>query len=117
MPKEHKIRNILILQSIIVVYTLATVAAKFASGYEFLSLPFVLFYAGEIAILGIYAILWQQIIKKFDLTVAYANRAVGIFWSLVWATIFFHEAITWKNVLGIAVVFIGIMVVNSDDHE
>ena len=33
----------------------------------------------ELFVLGIYAILWQQIIKKFDLTVAYANRGVAIF--------------------------------------
>lgn len=115
--KKSKIKDILILQSIIVIYTLATVAAKFASGYSFLSLKFILFYGIEIAILGIYALLWQQIIKKFDLSIAYANRAFGIFWSLIWATLFFKEVVTLKNVIGIVIVFIGIMVVNSDDSE
>ncbi|SHK75516.1 transporter [Hespellia stercorisuis] len=115
MWKQNKVKEVLILQSVILIYTLATVASKFASGYTFLSLPFIGFYGAEILILGVYAILWQQIIKKFDISIAYANRAFGIFWSLIWAVLFFKEAITWKNILGIVIVFLGIMVVNSDD--
>lgn len=115
MTKREKLKQIAILQGIILIYTLSTVAAKFASGYSFLSKEFCLFYGVEILILGIYAILWQQIIKRFDISIAYANKAAGIFWSIVWAILFFKEEITWKNVLGIVVVFIGIMVVDSDD--
>ncbi len=116
MTKREKLKQIAILQSIILIYTLSTVAAKFASGYEFLSRGFLFCYGIEILILGVYAILWQQIIKRFDISIAYANKAAGIFWSIVWATLFFKEQVTWKNVLGIVVVFIGIMVVNSDDE-
>lgn len=115
MTKREKLKQIAILQGIILIYTFSTVAAKFASGYPFLSKEFCLFYGVEILILGVYAILWQQIIKRFDISIAYANKAAGIFWSIVWAILFFKEEITWKNVLGIVVVFIGIMVVNSDD--
>lgn len=116
MTKSEKLKQIAILQGIILIYTLSTVAAKFASGYEFLSKGFLVCYGIEILILGVYAILWQQIIKRFDISIAYANKAAGIFWSIVWATLFFKEQVTWKNVLGIVVVFIGIMVVNSDDE-
>ena len=35
------------------------------SNEEFLSVNFIFFYGVEIVILGIYAILWQQIIKKY----------------------------------------------------
>ena len=113
--KKDFIKNIILLQIIIAVYTLSTVAAKFASAQEFLSTKFILFYGLEIIILGIYAIFWQQIIKKFEISVAYANRAMGLLWSIVWAIVFFHETITWKNILGVIIVIIGIMVVNSDD--
>ena len=113
--KKNLIKNVIILQAIIIIYTLATVAAKFASGEEFLSFKFVLFYGIEIFILGIYAILWQQIIKKFEITVAYANRAMALLWSLVWAMVFFHEAITIKNVIGVIIVVIGTIIVTSDD--
>ena len=109
------LKNILILQAIILIYTLSTVAAKFASGEEFLSFNFILFYGIEIFILGIYAILWQQIIKKFEISVAYANRAMALLWSIVWALVFFNEKITIYNVIGVVIVIIGTIIVNSDD--
>ncbi len=115
--KDRKkfIKNIIILQIIILIYTLSTVTAKFASNEEFLSLKFILFYGIEIFILGIYAILWQQIIKKFEISVAYANRAMSLLWSIVWAIVFFGEQITLKNVIGVIIVIIGTIIVNSDE--
>lgn len=113
--KKKLVKDIVFLQIIIAIYTLSTVTAKFASNEEFLSINFILFYGAEIIILGIYAILWQQIIKKFEISIAYANRAMGLLWSIIWAIVFFHETITIKNILGVIIVIIGIMVVNSDD--
>ena len=74
----------LFLQLIVIIYTLSGVMGKFASAHPFLSLEFILFYGAEIVILGIYAILWQQIIKRFDLSVAYANRSIALLWSMLW---------------------------------
>jgi drug/metabolite transporter (DMT)-like permease len=111
-----RIKDILGLQFIVMIYTLSGVAAKFASGYEFLSLKFILAYAVEIAILGVYAILWQQIIKKFDLSIAYANRSVALLWSMVWAALIFGEHITLKNLIGVLAVILGTAIVNSDDN-
>lgn len=114
--KRISLKSILILQLVVVIYTLSSVAAKGAAGYEMLSWQFIFFYGLEIAILGVYAILWQQIIKRFDLSVAYANRSMAILWSLVWAVIFFHEKITVNNVLGVLIVLAGTMLVNTDDE-
>ena len=114
--KKVFIKNIIILQVIIMIYTLSTVAAKFASNEEFLSGKFILFYGIEIVILGVYAILWQQIIKKFDISIAYANKAMSLLWSVVWAIVFFKEDITVKNVIGIIIVIIGTLIVNSEDY-
>lgn len=113
--KKKFIKNIIILQVIILIYTLSTVTAKFASNEDFLSLKFILFYVLEIFILGVYAILWQQIIKKFEISVAYANRAMSLLWSIVWAIVFFGEQITLKNVIGVIIVIIGTIIVNSDE--
>ena len=113
--KKNLIKNILILQAIIAVYTLSTVAAKFASGKEFLSFEFILFYGIEIFILGVYAILWQQIIKKFQISIAYANRAMSLLWAILWAVVFFHEEVTIKNIIGVIIVIIGTIIVNRDD--
>lgn len=107
--------TILALQFIVMIYTLSGVAAKFAATSEFMSFSFVFFYGLEIVILGIYALLWQQIIKKFDLSIAYANRAVALLWSMLWAIIFFNESISVKNILGVLIVIVGTIIVNSDD--
>ena len=36
-----------------------------------------LLYGAEIGVLGIYALCWQQVIKRVELSVAYANRAAS----------------------------------------
>lgn len=109
------LKNVLMLQTIIIIYTIATVMAKIAAGYEFLSWEFILFYGLELLILAVYAILWQQIIKKFDLTIAYANRSIALLWSMVWAVLFFSETVSIKNVIGVVIVIIGTIIVNSDE--
>lgn len=111
------IKNILILQAVVLVYTFSSVVAKYASGAELFSLSFFLFYGMEIAILGIYAILWQQMIKRFDLSVAYSNRAMAILWSALWAIILFGESLGIKQILGIMLVVLGTVIVNTDNQN
>lgn len=53
-------------------------------------------------------------IKKFELSVAYANRAMAILWSMIWAVLFFHDRITIRNIVGVAIVLVGIVLVNTD---
>ena len=117
MNRKNLIKNIIILQIIIAFYTLSSVVSKFASGEDFLTFKFVLFYGIEIVILGVYAIFWQQIIKKFEISVAYANKAMALLWSMLWAIVFFHEEITVKNVIGVVIVIIGTLIVNSDESN
>lgn len=102
------------LQIAICIYTTSGIAAKLASQHEFLSFGFILCYGIEILILGIYAILWQQIIKRVDLSVAYANRSVAIFWSMLWSALIFHEQITIPEIMGVGLIFLGTWMVNSD---
>lgn len=117
MKGTISVKNILILQAVVVIYTLSSVVAKFATGQELFSFSFFLFYGLEILILGIYAILWQQMIKRFDLSVAYANRAMALLWSAVWAIVLFHDTLALKQVLGIAFVVLGTVIVNSDQKQ
>lgn len=114
MSRLEWCKNILLLQAVVVIYTLSSVVAKFATGKELFSFSFFLFYGIEVAILGVYAILWQQMIKRFDLSVAYANRAMALLWSAIWAVVLFHENLTGKQLLGIAFVIIGTVIVNTD---
>ncbi len=80
-------------------------------------MKFIVFYGLEIVVLGIYAILWQQAIKKIDLSIAYANKAMGVLWSMIWAVIIFHNQITLQNVIGVLLVIAGTIVLNSSESE
>lgn len=113
--KKRNVLMLLILQVAVCVYTVSGIAAKLASNYEFLSFGFILCYGLEIAVLGVYAIIWQQIIKRIDISIAYANRSTAIFWSMLWASILFQERITLQNLIGVVLIFVGTWVVNSSE--
>ncbi|MCI8333551.1 MAG: transporter [Lachnospiraceae bacterium] len=112
--KKVSWKIIAFLQIAVMIYTLSSVAAKLAAGEEAFSIPFLLLYGLQILMLGVYALAWQQIIKRCDLSVAYANRSMAILWSLIWTVLFFHETLSVKNVMGVLIVFAGTMMVNSD---
>ncbi|MBR1707617.1 MAG: EamA family transporter [Clostridia bacterium] len=117
LRKKASIMDIVFIQASVIIYTLSGVAGKFASQYDFFTFEFILCYGIEIIILGVYAILWQQIIKKYDLSVTYANRSVALLWSMAWAVLLFHETVTLKNIVGVVFVIIGTMIVNGEAHE
>ena len=105
------------LQAVFMVYSISSVVSKFASGKEILSFEFILFYGLDVLVLGIYALLWQQVIKKFELSIAYANKAITLLWALVWGIVIFHEQITAGKVIGILLVMAGIFILNSGSGE
>ena len=109
-----KIKNIILLQLIVIIYTINSIIGKLSAGEEFMSTRFILFYVAEVGVLGIYALLWQQMIKRFDLSIAYANRAMALIWSAVWAVVIFHESLSIKNIIGILLVIAGTVVVNTE---
>lgn len=119
MKKKMNMKDLLILQAVVIIYTCSTVIGKFAaeSAENRKGMLFLVLYGAEIAVLGIYAVLWQQMIKKFELSVAYANRAVALLWSLLWAILLFGEQITVKKVAGIALVIAGTAIVNGGKEK
>lgn len=65
----------------------------------------------------VYALAWQKVIRRFELNVAYANRTVYLIWSQVWAVMIFHENLTARNILGLLIVFVGVMIVSTQPTE
>lgn len=116
LKNKITLKGIILIQLAVIVYTFSGIMGKFAAGYDILSMPFIFFIGMELFILGCYAIVWQQIIKRYPLSVAYVNRALAIFWSTIWAFLIFGERISLNNIIGVIVIFIGIMVVNSDEY-
>lgn len=122
------LKSTLKLQPIVLLYSCVSVCSKLASKeipleyndiWDFLFLCLTNFrlitiVAVMFIILFIYAIIWQKVIKKIDVSVAYANKSSYIFWTQLAAIFLFKEHITLSNIIGIVVIFWGIMVVNND---
>ena len=117
MSGLKKIKNVVLLQGVIIIYTISSVVSKEASASGDDVLRFIFFFGMEFVILGVYAILWQQMIKRFELSVAYANRSMAVVWSMVWAVAFFHDTITIQNILGVLLVVAGTLVINTGSEE
>jgi len=103
------IKTLIYLHCIILLYSFTSICSKFASKYPFLSLTWCAIYATMIFILGVYAILWQQILKKLPLNVAYANKSVTLAWGMIFGSLIFNEKITVTNVIGAIIVLIGVI--------
>lgn len=115
--RMKNIRFYIYLHIMIAMYTISGICSKKASECQFLDVKFLVYYAIIIAILGIYAISWQQIIKKIPLSVAYANKAVTIIWGMIWGMLIFHEKITIWKVFGSILVMAGILLFVTSDKE
>lgn len=107
----------LFLHLLLALYSISSVLSKLAAGEPFLSLGFCLCYAGMIALLGIYAIGWQQIIKRIPLTSAYANKAASVVWGFIWGILFFQEQMTIGKLTGLAMIVAGIVLYSYADQE
>jgi multidrug transporter EmrE-like cation transporter len=115
LKKKRVLGDLLFLQMAVLVYSLDTVCAKFASQNAFLSPGYIFFFGLEFVVLGIYAVLWQQAIKHFQLSIAYANKAMGLLWSMLWSHLIFRQGITPAKVIGVLLVMAGVIVMNMGE--
>lgn len=104
------------LHILLLVYSASTVFSKLASGYSFMSAGFLVCYGMMLLLLGVYAVFWQQIIKRLPLMTAYANKAVTVVWGIVLGALIFREEITRGKVLGAVLVIAGVIIYVSGDR-
>lgn len=98
-----------LLHMLLMVYSTSGIFSKLAAAERFLSPRFCVYYSAIIILLGIYAVGWQQIIKRLPLTTAFANKAVTVVWGLIWGKFLFHEQITVGKASGAGLVILGII--------
>ncbi len=112
-------KTILALNVLLMFFSLGGIFSKLASKQPFLSLKFILCYGALLFIMFVYAIGWQQIIKRLPLTMAYANRAVTIVWGIIWGLLFFNEKLNVGKIIGAVIVIAGVLlyVTESDEGE
>jgi drug/metabolite transporter (DMT)-like permease len=114
--KSGLVKYYIALHILLAVYSLGGICSKMAAQNEFLSFWWIFWYGLVILNLGVYAIVWQQIIKRLPLNTAYANKAVTIAWGILWGALFFRETVKWNMIVGALIVIIGVIVVVRADE-
>ena len=112
--QKTKLKYYVLLHLLLIFYSAGAIFSKMAAGQPMFSLKFFLYYGIVLGNLGCYALLWQQVLKKIPLTVAFANKAVTIVWGLLWGLLFFEEMITPGKVIGSVLIIAGVLIVVTD---
>lgn len=126
---KESLKTTIKLQPIVLLYSLVSIGSKLASkqipawtgdlfsfaveclfNWKLMLILFMMF-----VILFVYAFIWQKCIKNVPITVMYANKSSYIFWTQLAAVVVFSEKLNGCNIIGIMIIFMGIMVVNSDE--
>ena len=103
-----KPQHIIALIGINLLYACVGIFSKSAAAYPFMSLPYILWFAGAILVMVVYAVCWQQILKRIELSVAYMFKGTSLIFVMLLAFAIFGETITPMNIIGAAVIVLGI---------
>jgi drug/metabolite transporter (DMT)-like permease len=106
---QIKLQHIIALIGVNLLYASVTLFTKYASQQEFGSLAYCLGLAGAIGVMGAYAICWQQILKRVELSTAYMFKGTSLIFIMLFAYALFGEQITLMNIIGSAVIVFGIV--------
>lgn len=98
-----------VLVGVNLVYAFTPICTKMASKQEMFSWPYLLWIAGAIGVMGIYALLWQQVIARMPLSTAYMFKGTSLVFVLLFSALLFGEAITLNNVIGAVIIIAGII--------
>ena len=98
-----------VLVGINFLYACVTLFTKYAAQQEFMSMPYCLALCGAIGVMGMYAICWQQVLKRIDLSTAYMFKGTSLIFVILLAYALFGEAITLMNIIGAIVIVLGII--------
>lgn len=116
-----KVLPYIALHVVILIYSFSGICSKTAASKDFLSFEWLLFYGLVLLILAFYAIVWQQILKKLPLNVAYANKAITVIWGMLLGCIVFDETVNVPRIIGGVLILAGIILMSpsrtSKDRE
>ena len=109
-----KLMQYISLIAINLLYACVPLFTKYTSQQEFLSWRYICGLAGAVGVMGIYAILWQLVLKRVELSLAYMFKGTSIVFVMLLAYWLFGEQITWNNIIGAMIIIIGIVLYAND---
>lgn len=115
--KKIDIKSIALLELAFFIYSLSSMFSKKAMYNNPTIIHIIFFYGLSLFMLGIYAIIWQQVLKKLELSIAFANKGITIVWGIIWGILVFNEKITIGMLIGATIVILGIIIMMYDKEE
>lgn len=120
MKDGFNFKNFIFIQISVLIYSFVSVLSKISAinlkSSGIFSIGFMFSVFMMFVFLGIYAILWQKILKTNKLSFAYINKGFVLTWTMLWARLIFGESITAMNLLGIAIITAGILMVTKNEQ-
>jgi drug/metabolite transporter (DMT)-like permease len=107
MTQSYK--TYLALIGVNLIYACTSICTKMASQQEILSWPYLFWIAGAVGVMGVYALLWQQILARMPISTAYMFKGTSLIFVLLFSVLLFGEAVTLNNVIGAVIIIIGII--------
>ena len=106
MGKRLGIYGVLVVVNLL--YACVSLFTKYASQQDFLSVPYCVGIMGAIGVMGVYAICWQQILKRVELSTAYMFKGTSLIFIMLLAYAFYGEQITINNIIGACIIIAGV---------
>lgn len=99
----------IVLIGINMLYACVSIFTKYASQQDFMSWNYMLGLIGAVGVMGLYAVLWQQVLKRIELSLAYMFKGTSLIFVMLLAHVLFGEQITWNNIVGAIIIISGIV--------
>lgn len=107
-PYTLHIKQIAILIAINLLYACVGICTKMAALQPTGSWTYLVWFGVVVAIIGLYALLWQQVLRRIELSTAYMFKGTTLVFTMLFAALLFGEAITIPNIIGSVIIIIGI---------
>lgn len=103
-----RLKTVFVLLGVFFLYALVSVFTKYTSLQDPFSLQYFVGLVGAFGVMGVYAILWQQILRRIPLAEAYMFKGSSLIYLLFFSAILFGESITLANIVGSLLIVGGI---------
>jgi multidrug transporter EmrE-like cation transporter len=105
-----KIKHLMLLHLAFLFMSTTGILSKFSAAAELFSPKFFLCYGLSLLVLLIYSGLWQQILRRLPLNIAFAHRGAVTLWGIIWGAAIFGEKITVGGAVALALILSGIAI-------
>ena len=109
MNGRLSILAVISLLAINLLYAGVSIFTKYASQHDFLSWGYIWALVGAVCVMGVYAVLWQQLLKRIPLSLAYMFKGTSLLFVMLFANWLFNEHISCNNVIGSMMIIVGIV--------